>query len=408
MLRYKRARFRIRRILRRQARKPRSSELHAPIVQSRLARLSEPWPHAPFSTLGEETVKSRKFKRKTLPEKCPDCNRAYKDCICRFYTILDVPEFLRRRAVAVGENREDQVTVIQKTVFLLNQIMDNIPPFYVTRGGCEAEDRPMQAHSKHDAVRIMGALMITEFNEIAVNLYSGAHDSARRNMRSMLEWMARVVAAVSDRSIFTGKPQDANKAACFLELREAIARTNAKRQRAEPRQNSAELPQGANYEKSAPSLDFLDAVYVPDGIGAIPSKLNARIVSNFQPHSRAPAGGSSLLYYYNKLSQSIHNSIHRIDDIPYGGLTAFFDLESFDESYFLIYGATDMILCFYFILMDIDVFHGEAADRKKYREYAEKTFARIFGHQAFPSCLALFRSKVWNDPSMKFTHPSTG
>lgn len=312
-------------------------------------------------------------------------------------------------AVAVGENRKSQVTVIQKTVFLINHIMDNLPQFYVTRSGCEAEEHPMQAHSEHDTARTMGALLVVEFNEISVNLYSGAHDSARRNMRSMLEWMIRVIAAVSDRGIFTGKPQDVNKSLCFQGLQKAMAWTRAKKSRPKRRRKSAELSQGADYGNATSFRDFLDAVYVPDGIGHIPNRLNNRIMSNFQPSSRAQAGGSSLLYYfYSELSQSIHNSIDRIDDMRYGGLTAFFDPESFDESHFLIYGATDIILCLYFILLDIDVFHGKAAYRKTYRKYTEKMFERTFGRRGFPSCRALFGGEVWNDPSMQFVYSRMG
>lgn len=345
-----------------------------------------------------------------MSAKCPECNRAYKNCACRFDTIIDVSGFLRRRAEAVAENRKSRVDTIQRTVFLLNHIMDNLPQWYVTRSGCEAEEHPTQAHSDHDTARMMGVLLVTELNEIVVNLYSGAHNSARRNTRSMLEWMFRVIAAVSDRKIFSGNQQDANRAICFDGLRLAIAWSDARRRNRKKRhQQTPELPQGVDHEKAVRFRDFLARANVPDGLGSIPNKLNRKIMSNFLRPSVKKADMSSLPYYiYGELSQSVHNSIDKVDDMPYGGATPFFDPESFDESYVMIYAAMDIILCLYFILIDIDVFYSDADGRKQYRKYVEKTFAGILGQHRFNSCRTLFNSKVWNDPSLEFTHARAG
>ena len=148
---------------------------------------------------------------------------------------------------------------------------------------------------------------------------------------------------------------------------------------------------------------------VPDGIGSIPDKLNREIMSNFLRPSAKKADMSSLPYYiYGELSQSVHNSIDKVDDMPYGGATSFFDPESFDESYVMIHAAVDIILCLYFILIDIDVFYSDADGRKQYREYAEKAFAGTFGQHRFGSCRTLFNGKVWNDPSLEFARTRTG
>ena len=345
-----------------------------------------------------------------MSAKCPECNLAYKDCACRFDTIIDVLGFLRHRAEAVAENRGSQVTTIQKAVFLLNHIMDNLPQWYVTRSGCEAEEHPTQAHSDHDTARMMGVLLVTEFNEIVVNLCSGAHNSARRNTRSMLEWMFRVIAAVSDRGIFTENPQDANRAICFDGLRIAIAWSDArKRNRKKRHQQTPELPQGVDHEKAVRFRDFLASADIPGGLGSIPNKLNCKIMSNFPRPSVKKADTSAWPYYiYGELSQSVHNSIDKVDDMPHGGATPFFDRKSFDRSYAIIYAAMDIILCLYFILIDIDVFYSDADGRKQYREYVEKAFADTFGQHKFDSCRTLFDSKVWKDPLLEFTRARAG
>ena len=148
---------------------------------------------------------------------------------------------------------------------------------------------------------------------------------------------------------------------------------------------------------------------IPDGLGSIPDKLNRKIMSNFLPPSVQKTDTSSWPRdIYGELSQSVHNSIGKIDDMPYGGATHFFDPKAFDKSYAMIHAAMDIILCLYFILIDIDVFYSDADDRKRYRKYVEKAFAGTFGQHKFDSCRTLFNSKVWKDPLLEFTHTRMG
>ena len=343
--------------------------------------------------------------------KCEECGRAYKNCICRFDTIVDVPEFLRRRVEAIDESRKSKIKIIQKTTFLFNHIMHNLPLQYMTRSWCKVE-HSMKDYSEHDTARIMGVLLITEFNEILVNLYSGAHNSARRNVRSPLEWMVRVLAAVSDRQIFTKNPQDANKALCFQGLRETIGWEDLRRRKIRNKKyiERLKVPPDTDPEKAISFRSFLASANIPNGIKGIPERLNSDIMSNLQLcfNTQKITGSQRLYTIYENLSQSIHNTINKLDDVPHDGLTAFFDPESFDESYSLIHGATDVILCFYFILIDIDVYHDAVKDRKMYRKYVEELFAEFFNEREFFVCRTLFDSKVWNDPSLEFTCPRQG
>ena len=260
-----------------------------------------------------------------LSGKCAECGRAYKNCTCRFDTIVDVPEFLRRRTEAIGENRESEIRIIQKTTFLLNQIRHNLPLQYVTRGGCRVK-HPKKSYSEHDTARIMGVLLITEFNEMLVNLYSGAHNSARRNVRSPLEWMVRVIAAVSDRQIFTKEQQHANTALCFRGLRETIGWEDLRRRKIRNKKyiEALKVPPGSDLGQATRFRSLLASAKIPNGIGNIPEKLNDNIMSNLQLcyNTQKITGSQRLRAIYESLSQSVHNTINRLDDMPHDGMTA--------------------------------------------------------------------------------------
>ena len=320
----------------------------------------------------------------------------------------NVPEFLRRRTEAIDEKHKSQIEIIQGTMLLVNNIIHGLPSVYTNRKGCNVNNA-MGILSGHDAARSMGMLLITEFSEILVNLYSGAHNSARRNVRSPLEWMIRVLAAVSDRRIFTKELQDANRAVCFEELREAIKWGGLRRRKIINKKyiEGWEVLPGDDPEKAILFRNLLANASIPDGIKGIPEKLNDKIMSNLRIRGATleMEGAERLYVIYGELSQSVHNAINKLDRMHHDGLTPFFDPESFDESYFLIHAATDIILCFYFILLDIDVFH--ALNRQLYRKSIKNLFAEIFDEREFSVCRTLFDGEVWNDPLLEFTCQST-
>ena len=166
-----------------------------------------------------------------MGKKCNQCGHSFEKCVCSFDFIFNLPEFIAARAQAIHKRRENQIYVINRVVLLLNHIIDNLPCVYITRSGCEVEEHTLYAHSKHDTSRIIGDLLVTEFNEMLVNLSSGSYDSALRTTRSMIEWLVKAVASVSDRSILckTLKEQNRNRAVCFEGLRELIISTEIKK-----------------------------------------------------------------------------------------------------------------------------------------------------------------------------------
>ena len=332
-----------------------------------------------------------------------------EDCVCSFDFIVDIPRFIQYRVDAVVKHHKSQICTVQKTVILVNQIMENLPACYTTRSGCEVEDHPLQEHSDHDASRLMGVLLVTELNEIVVNLCSGAHRSAVRTMRSLLEWMLRTVAAVSDRRIFTENSRDANRAVCFEGLRIAIQYGEARgKMNKEERRLDAELLKTARRDdKAAHFLDFVTSARISDGVGTIPKRLNDKIMYSINQNHKTQGNmeGTNPLYcIYNQLSQHVHNTISKLDDMQYGGLTEFHDSEYFNESCLMICRAVDVVLYLYFILLDIDIFH-QLDDKRRYREYAKKKFCENFAERELIICRTLFESKVWDDPVMEFTYP---
>ena len=312
---------------------------------------------------------------------------------------------------AVVKHHKSQVIIVQKTVRLINYIIDDLPLCYRTRSGCVVKEHMLEEHSQRDTSRIMGVLLVTEFNELVVNLCSGSHRSALRTVRSLLEWLVKAVAAVSDRRIFTKKSKDANKAVCFQGLSLAIRWEHARKKLTkEEKRQYRELirtPQVTKYENVHCFVDFLSSATIPNGLGTIPKKLNYKIMSNIKQQNLTQEGPSLLYFIYDQLSKTTHNNLPKLDDIPYGGMTDFHDPEYFNESYSVIYNAMDIILCFYYVLVDIDVFH-RSEDRKLYREHVKKEFNDIFAAGEFGICRTLFGSQIWNDPSLEFTHPREG
>ena len=344
-----------------------------------------------------------------MPRKCQECERPTEDCVCSFDFIPDIPRFIQDRVSTVTKHHKNQVVTVRRTVRLINLIIDALPLCYATRSGCEVEEYPMQEHSEHDTARIMGALLVAELNELVVNLCSGSHNSALRTVRSLLEWLVKAAAAVSDLQIFVNRPEYANKAVCLRGLLLAARWYKARRKYKEPKQRELlKMSQNISSAYLTRVADFLIRAKIPDGVGKIPNSLNDKIMSNMKeqdPKTWKITEGSALLYtIYDQLSQSVHNEPFKLDDIPYGGLTEFHDQQRFDESYRVLYRAVDVILYLYLVLVDIDVFHG-SDNKKRYRDYAQKTFAEIFVNGEFDICRTLFNSKTWNDPSLEFTYP---
>ena len=350
-------------------------------------------------------------------EKCEQCDNVFENCTCDFDFIVNLPEFIAKRAQAIHKRRENQIYVIKRITLLLNYVIENLPMAYTTRSGCKVEERILQAHSKHDTSRIIGTLLITEFNELLVNLSSGSHDSALRTMRSMIEWLTKAVAAVSNRSILCkiSKDQNRNRAICFEGLRELIIVNKLQKSHSkEKKQISKSLKK---FIQATPELTdsmryrlFRADAKIPDGIGSIPKELNDKIMTNFKiqnPATKEIKNGSEALYsIYEILSQSVHYDLAKIEEIHYGGAVDFIDLEQFDKTYSIVIAAADAILYLYFILIDIDILHFDKETRKEGREFLKQTFYNSkFGKQTFYACDRLLKSQQWNDHNTEFVDP---
>jgi len=342
-------------------------------------------------------------------EKCDECGNSFGYCTCRFDFISNLPEFIAKRTKAIHKHRTNQIFVIKRVVLLLNHVMENLPMCYRTRSGCLVEEHPMQAHSEHDTSRIIAVLLITEFNELLVTLSSGSYSSALRTIRSMIEWLIRSIAAVSDRSIFCKSLQDQNRnrAVCFEGLKELLISNHLKKssqKRFRRSTQNLEFPASDNWLRY---YYFLRDSRVPNGVNEIPKKLNGRITANFElrnPKTQQIENGSEALYsIYHTLSQSIHDDLETFGKMQYGGATDFLDLEQFDKTYSVIVTGIDAVLYLYFILIDIDVHHSSKEDRKEGRAFLrQKFYESKFGKSTFHACTRLLTSRRWNDCNAEF------
>lgn len=346
-------------------------------------------------------------------EICEECEEFVENCVCSFDFIFDIPKFIKRRSLAIHKKRENEIFSIKRIIILLNHVFEQLPQVYVTRSGCEVEEFPMQLHSEHDSARNIGALMITEYNELLVNLCIGSYNSAVRNIRSLIEWLVRTVAAVSDRSILTKpKNKNKNKAVCFAGLKKMMLSSRSK-ERMDKQYRKKLRNELKNYSLEPQTnqniLSILNSEIKP-GVGSIPSQLNEIIKKNLiinDPLEDKSVRDSEVIYLiYDILSQYIHNSIDRFYDLEPGGATKFFDSEQFDIVYSIIMTASDIVLYFYFILLDIDVFHSNQEWKQSWRYEIKKIFTDTkMDQKYFSSTKSLLHSTEWNKkPPIEFVY----
>ena len=376
-------------------------------------------------------------------QNCPECNKPPDGCNCGFDFIFNVPGFLANRAKALDQNQQQQLTDIKNITLFLNYVIENLPHCYSTRSGCVVEEHGTQQHSKHDSSRLIGILLVTELNELIINMGVGAYNSSIRTLRSMIEWVLKTVAAVSDRSIFSCRDEDLNRSMCFNGLQKTKKCGEIRKKFQRQRKINSEIQKcleeiqsddpmfvhsatlciandsdrlrhvlsdndrhRAFLNRACRYQVFLAYATIPDGIGKIPKKLNNKIMSSFKirnPETGRIENGAAALYtIYDILSQHVHNSFKQIEQIPYGAKTPFRDPKSFNRTCAVIWSVMDAVLYFYMLLIDIDVVHTDVEDRKKYRKFIQETFEEFLEKQKFCACSALFDSKMWNDSNNMF------
>lgn len=342
---------------------------------------------------------------------CNGCGNELNQCECGFDVITNPPEFIKRRSDVIFEKKINELEIINKIIILINFVFDNLPLVYVTRSGCEVEEFPFEIHSGHDSSRIIGSLLITELNELLVNLCVGSYYSAIRNNRSLIEWLVRTIAAVSDRSLLTSeKENNQNKAVCFeglevlLERAELLAKA-PKHLRKEFKKSFELYKKNPNHDKKI--AEILGAE-IPPGIGNIPNGLNPKILQHLKiqnPENNQTIQNSEVIYcIYTILSKYVHNHMRRIDELEPGGNTQFLNLKQFDEVFPIIITSLDVIIYLYFMLIDIDIFHCNLDWKKQWRVNVKEFFDQAkFDQKYFLATNSLLNSQDWNsNPPIQF------
>lgn len=93
----------------------------------------------------------------------------------------------------------------------------HLPDLIASRSGEVYEEFPYA--ESYSLVRNLLQLIITDYNEIMLTLFTGAYGSTTRTLRSTLETTLKIFAALIDKSILTGKQDDKDKAMCGHEFR---------------------------------------------------------------------------------------------------------------------------------------------------------------------------------------------
>lgn len=344
-------------------------------------------------------------------ERCGQCRRLIENCVCRYDFLDNIPIFVRRRSIAHYKKKSDELYRITRMILMVNWLLENLPQVYLTRSGCEVEEHPMQAHSDHDGVRNIGALIISEYNELLVSLYTGSYNSAIRCTRAILEWLVKYIAAVSDANIISRLESDKNKAFCFEGLNRAIDISKIKENL--QRSGSDEYRQKMKFLKAKIKsvyggntslfLQRLPTIKVPDGVGNIPARLPDSITSHLAiVNAGKKYQGKAVLYeIYNILSTNIHMGQNELFSLQPGGTAHFFDQDRFQETYNTIMQASDTILYLFILLIDIDVFTWYEESRINWRRFMKGTFeaSKIITEEYFQSTKALLNSDTWNSDS---------
>ena len=355
-----------------------------------------------------------KFNQKTQT-KCHKCHKLYENCICDFDLIEDISEFVRKRSNAIYKSRRNDIDEINKTIRLILFILLSIPMSYTPRCGYSIEEFPDAPHSWHDTSRIIGSLLINEINELIVNLSCGSNRSALRTARSMFEWIIRIVAAISNRQIFSDLDSDKNVPVCYyglskvMTLNEDIKRSTkinkSKKQAYKEIQKEFKKINESN-PKEISWYAFKYNATIPNGLGKIPEKLNVQILSNVEimniPALEYTKGSEAIYEIYRLLSNYVHNDVGKINEIQQDGATSFLNLDEFDDIYSILIPTIDIILYHYLILLDMDVYF-EKPIKIKYRKKIKKEFLKLkFSKKLFHNCFELLESNMWDDPNKEF------
>ena len=347
-------------------------------------------------------------------EKCSRCDKLYEYCICDYDVIGDIPEFIKTRSMAIYKLRKKYIDEINKSLKLIRFTSFHIPMAYTPRCGHSIEEFPNCPHSGHDTSRVIGSLLISEINELIVNLSCGSNRSALRTTRSMMEWVIRVVAAISNRQIFSGLNSDKNMSLCYERLTEVITfheeqkfmMMGDKEKRKSFEKDKNKLKELNESKVKIPWYAFKYNANIPDGLGGIPEKLNDQILSNIKiVHNKtkeSEIGSSAIRLLYHLLSEYVHNSVDAINEIPQDGSTSFLNIDEFDNVYSILIPTIDIIFYHYFILVDMDVYYEKTA-RIEYRKKIKEMFLKSkFSKKSFHSCFKLLGSDIWNDPNKEF------
>ena len=359
-------------------------------------------------------------------EKCSRCDKLYEYCICDYDIIEDIPEFIKTRSIAIYKLNKKYIDEINKSLKLIKFSLLQIPLSYTSRCKHDIERFPY-SHPSHDTSRVISSLLINEINELIVNLSCGSNRSALRTTRSMMEWVIRVVAAISNRQIFSGLSSDKNMPLCYEGLKEVITFHEVQKFM------MRDMKEGGSFEKiknimmgdkekrvsfrktknimkrhkmTYPWIAFKYNANIPNGLGSMPEKLNEQILFNIKiVHNKTKEteiGSSAIRLLYNLLSEYVHNSVDTIDEISQDGSTSFLNIDEFDRVYSILIPTIDVILYHYFILVDMDVYYEKTA-RIEYRKKIKEVFLKTkFSRESFHSCYKLFDSDVWNDPNKEF------
>jgi len=315
---------------------------------------------------------------------------------------LDPVLHIQKTSKQIYEKKKNEFEILRLCYTTFTYLTDRkIPTLYSTRDGHEIENVPGANLSSYDASRHVLSWAIQEFSELYYNLLTGTFHSAVRSSRVLYRWIIRIVSALTDLSIITGKKEDRYTPGCFFAFIE-IYKNSLMRKNITKFESKSFLKQ-IDLDKKTGRIDVHDEMLLKTDIDFdidfFINQFNSLIYESIElkkPETDEILTGKTALKFLNSL----------LDDYPYNDLNYFEKNQSedyhqqlekdFDKSFSIIIIVLDIIITLILILIDFDVYHGNKEWRLEWRNDIKKITDLGFNAEQFRSLNALFNSRIWN------------
>jgi len=316
---------------------------------------------------------------------------------------------LMKQANSIYTQNQEEFEVLVQCNTLFNYFLDALPLVFTTRDGHEVSSGEVPMPSEFDAAKNILLLLINEFHEIFYGLMIGSNNSAVRSSKILLDWIIRIICALTDLSIITGKKSDRLTPGCFFAFMEiyknSVIRNN---------QTKFEIKSALkfiNQLKTEGKIDEHEEITLKTEINFdvqnYINQFNSLIYENIELkkiETNETVTGKQALSYLHSILQDYPARVPQIIENRFlGRKVPHSNEEETQRAFSLIFCVLDVILTLIIILIDFDVYHGDDKWKMDWREKTQKMVEHKINTNLFSSVGSMFKSHTWNsDPPKDF------